>query len=424
MHGAAELAVACALLVASGCSSAPQPAIVVTPSSSRGDDPVAIKVTGLPKNAATQIAVTSTDGDGDQWSSQASFTADTSGVVDLSTAASSQGSYLGVSGMGLITSMHTQDASTRPDLAYHAPTRGPSTFRVEAQAAGVHQTATFTRTFLPDPVSSRTLTLARDHVSGTYFSPATPTVRGPAVLLLGGSEGGNSQALLAQTLAARGIPALAVAYFAAPGLPKHLAGIPLEYFRGALTWLEHQPGVEQRRLWVSGGSYGSEAALLLGSRYPDLIHGVLSLSGGNTVTCSLTPGTTTASCDRSPFTSGGKPVPFTRQFDDVSPTDNPAAVIPVEKIRGPVVAVCGGADLEWNACQLSQAVLDRRKSHGVGQHDLLLGYPDAGHYVDFLVANRPINTPPNDPNNGATPQANPQADAAAWPRVVDHLRNY
>ncbi len=415
---------ACALLVTAGCSAAPPPSIVVTPSASRGDDPVSIKVTGLPKSAATQIGITSTDGKGDQWASQASFTADATGVVDLSTAASSQGSYLGVSAMGLITSMHTADASTRPNLAYHAPTSGPSTFHITVTTADRHQTATFTRSFIPNPVTSTTLTLAEDHVSGTYFSPATPAAKQPAILLLGGSEGGNSQVLLAQTFAARGIPALAVAYFAAPGLPKHLADIPLEYFQGALTWLQHQRGVDQHRLWVSGGSYGSEAALLLGSRYPHLIHGVLSLSGGNTVTCSLTPGTTTASCTQPPFTSSGKPIPFTRQFNNASPTDNPSAIIPVEKIQGPVVAVCGGADLEWNACQLSQAVLDRRKTHGVGQHDLLLNYPDAGHYVDFLIADRPINTPPNDPNNGATTQSNPQADAAAWPKVLNQLHNY
>lgn len=415
------VAALCALAAVGGCSPSKQASIVVTPSASRGDDPVAIKITGLPKDAATDIGITSTDAAGKAWASQASFTADADGVVDVGTAASTSGSYLGVSPMGLITAMNTADAAGEPNLVYRAPASGSSTFRITVQADGVHRTATFDRTFLPDPVTVSTLTLARDHVSGTYFAPAQPTSTRPALLLLGGSEGGNSQVVAAQAYAARGIPALAVAYFAAPGLPEHLSDIPLEYFVTALTWLRRQPRVDQAHVWVSGGSYGSEAALLLGAQHPDLVHGVLSLSGGNTVTCSIVPGTTTSTCHQPPFTSGGKPVPFTRQFNNPSPTDVPAAIIPVEKIKGPVLALCGGADLEWDACQLSRAALDRREQHGTGRDDLLLSYPDAGHYVDFLIANRPINTAPDNPNNGSTPQSNLQADADAWPKILARL---
>jgi hypothetical protein len=37
----------------------------------------------------------------------------------------------------------------------------------------------------------------------------------------------------------------------------------------------------------------------------------------------------------------GRPVPYTNQFDQPHPTDNPAAVIPVGKIHGPVFLDCG-----------------------------------------------------------------------------------
>lgn len=398
--------------------------MVVTPPASRGDDPVAIKVTGLPKAAATEVGITSTDAAGETWSAQASFTADAHGVVDVSTATSTGGSYLGASATGLITAMRTADAASRPNLVYRAPVSGPSTFRITAHAHGVDQTATFTRTFFPDPVTVQTLTLARDQVSGVYVAPARPTAKQPAVLLLGGSNGGIASVPLAQAFAARGVPALAVAYFAAPGLPKHLANVPLEYFVGALNWLRRQPGVDPDRLWVAGGSYGSEAALLVGAQHPDLVHGVLSLSGGSTVTCSVSPGVRIDACTQPPFTRDGKPVPFTRQFNNPMPTDNPAAIIPVEKINGPVLAVCGGADVEWDACRLSQAVLDRRRQHGTGQDDMLLSYPDAGHYVNFLIANRPIDTAADDKDNGSTPQSNPDADADAWPKILARLQTY
>ena len=273
LRGVVVIAALCALAAVAGCSPSKEATIVVTPAASRGDEPVAIKVTGLPKDAAVDIGITSTDAAGRAWASQATFTTDADGAVDVSTAASTSGSYLGVSPMGLITAMHTADAASQPNLAYRAPASGSSTFQITAQADGMHQTATFTRTFIPDRVTVTTLTMARDHVSGTYIAPTNPTSTRPAVLLLGGSEGGNSQVVAAQAYAARGIPALAVAYFAAPGLPEHLSDIPLEYFVTALTWLRRQPGVDQAHVWVSGGSYGSEAALLLGARHPDLVHG-------------------------------------------------------------------------------------------------------------------------------------------------------
>ena len=69
---------------------------------SAGDEPQAFRVTGLPPSSAAELDVTSTDAAGRAWSSQATFTADDHGTVDLATAASSGGTYLGVSAMGLI----------------------------------------------------------------------------------------------------------------------------------------------------------------------------------------------------------------------------------------------------------------------------------------------------------------------------------
>jgi dienelactone hydrolase len=416
-RGAVAL-VACVLSLAGGCTWSPRAALTVTPAAGRGDEPTAITVSGLPTGATTQVDVTSTDAAGEHWSSHATYAAGADGTLDTATASSTGGSYLGVSPTGSITSMRTDDAAARPNLTYRAPTTGPSTFSVAVHADGVDVTSTFTRTFVPDPLVVHQLSLQRDHVYGTYVAPATPSGTQPAVLLLGGSDGGVASLPLAQAFAARGIPALAIAYFGAPGLPKQLADVPLEYFGTAVRWLDRQPGVDPQRVWLAGGSYGSEAALLVGARYPDLVHGVLSLSGGSTVTCSVSPGTSIDACDRSPFTSGGRPVAFTRQFDNPQPTDEEAAIIPVERIRGPVVAVCGGADNEWDACRLSQAALDRRKEHGTGAGDLLLAYPDAGHFVNFLLAWRPVNTPDGSKDAGATSQSDPDADADAWPKVL------
>ena len=185
----------------------------MAPQDSRADDPVAITVTGLPQQATTQIGVSSTDAAGEQWSSRATFTADMNGAVDSRTAPSSGGSYLGISPTGLITSMRTADAVSTPDLTYRAPTSGPSTFQVSVHADGVDHAATFTRTFVPHPLATSTLTLQRDHVYGTYVAPTATSTKQPAVLLLGGSNGGVASLPLAQAFAARGVPTLAIAYF-------------------------------------------------------------------------------------------------------------------------------------------------------------------------------------------------------------------
>ena len=58
----------------------------------------------------------------------------------------------------------------------------------------------------------------------------------PAVVVLGGSNGGFFEPV-AQAFAREGYVALALAYFDAPGLPKNLEDIPLEYFLNAIRCL-------------------------------------------------------------------------------------------------------------------------------------------------------------------------------------------
>src|SRR5207248_2889233 len=56
---------------------------------------------------------------------------------------------------------------------------------------------------------------------GEMFSPRDTSARRPAVVAFGGSEGGIGIARVAARLAGTGTPALALAYFKEPGLPKN-----------------------------------------------------------------------------------------------------------------------------------------------------------------------------------------------------------
>nr|MDQ6884719.1 dienelactone hydrolase family protein [Candidatus Dormibacteraeota bacterium] len=248
---------------------------------------------------------------------------------------------------------------------------------------------------------------------GVYEAPADTSTRRPALLIFGGSEGGLSGRLTAALLASHGYPALAIAYFGAPGLPQMLSSIPLEYFARALTWLRAQPGVDPGRVFTYGVSRGGEAALLLGTLYPDLVHGVIALVPSDVALCSY-PG-----CAGPTWTLGGKPLPYTHQFNAPHPTDDADAEIAVEKIDGPIFIDCGGADRVWRSCDYADAIITRLVKHHVEHQHVLLSYPDGGHGVGSLVPYLPGTEPAR--TEGITMQANPSAREQAWPRLLHFL---
>ena len=69
----------------------------------------------------------------------------------------------------------------------------------------------------------------------------------------------------------------------APGLPRELVRVPLEYFARAVRVLRRQPGVDPACVVVMGDARGGEAALLLASTFPRLIHGGIGLVPSSSV---------------------------------------------------------------------------------------------------------------------------------------------
>jgi dienelactone hydrolase len=124
-----------------------------------------------------------------------------------------------------------------------------------------------------DEATTEEVSLEDAGVVGTLALPADDG-RHPAVLVLGGSDGARFSAV-AKSLANEGYVALALSYFKAAGLPDDLANIPLEYFETALHWLGDRPEVDADQVFMWGASRGGEAALLVSSTYPDLVHAVV-----------------------------------------------------------------------------------------------------------------------------------------------------
>lgn len=163
--------------------------------------------------------------------------------------------------------------------------------------------------------------------------------------------------LLPSVIAGYGYPVLALAYFNAPGLPDTLANVRLEYFRDALQWMAAQPDVDGKHLIIDGASRGGEAALLIGTTFPNLVGGVIAAVPSSNVVCGY------PLCSEPAWTLGGKPVPFTRESGVIPPNDDPRAEIAVERIRGPVLLSCGELDQIWPSCTYAKAVVSRRSMH-------------------------------------------------------------
>lgn len=411
---AAALVLAGLLSACTGSGSPPARAVRVTvrPGSSVEDQAVHIAVTGLSSGEPVTVQVSSTDARGVRWRSSATYRANATGVVDLDKAPATSGSYRGVSGMGVIWSMRPEGPD--PAGAYFWADQVPMAFKVTVTTQGRRVASSgFERRFSPIPLTQSAQSLRAEGFIGDFWHPTNTVTRRPAILVLGGSEGGLPGVLLPSLLASNGYPALGVAYFAEPGLPQALSRIPLEYFAKALRWLARQPGVNPSRLAVLGVSRGSEAAQLLGAYYPHLVHAVIASVPSNVALCSY-PG-----CTGPAWTLRGKAVPYTSEFDQTSPTDNPAAVIPDERIQGPVFLACGEADETWISCPFARAILHLLNAHHDRWTHVLYAYPGAGHPVGELI--------PYEPDSAAVAALDPtyatdqKARVLLWPHVLSFL---
>jgi hypothetical protein len=264
------------------------------------------------------------------------------------------------------------------------------------------------------------------------FIPARQSA--PGIIVLGGSDGGfpdNEAALLATN----GYFALSLAYFGADSLPSELAEIPLEYFARAIEWLRVQPGVWSDQVALFGTSKGSEAALLVASQITEIRAVVANAPSSVAWSCicgeAALPSWTLRGNPVVSVPPGADPSYVRAEGEPLRPTVNylyrlsqaPAgAVIPVERIPGPVLLVAGGDDQLWPSLPMARAIMERRASLGGHPDDQLLTYPNAGHLIGkaFVPAGS-TRVAGGRLESGGTPADNARAQADSWPRVLAFL---
>jgi dienelactone hydrolase len=371
------------------------------------------------------------------WRSAATFRADLGGAVDPAAQAPDRGSYAGIEPMGLFWSM-TPTSPVGPPL----PVRGtePLRVRVAAEVDGrvMGEAGTERRLLAPGVVRE----VVRAHgLAGLLFRPSGAG-RHPAVVTLAGSGGGLSYAeQWAALLAARGYAALALAYFRYDGLPPVLHKAPLEYFETALGWLAARSDVRADRLAVMGGSRGGELALLLGATFPRIsavvgyvpsgvLHASTGLLGepawslrGQALPYLFPPG----AAERRAAAEALQPVALTPWFlanlDDREAVER--AMIPVERIRGPVLLLSAEDDQMWPSPALAELAVERLARQRHPYPVVHRCYPGAGHNI--MLPNVPSRPNVQHPvlgkrfAFGGTVVGNGRAAGAAWREVLAFL---
>ena len=424
--------------------------LTVDPARALLDAPVRIRVTECGANARVRLRLRAETFSAE---STAEYDADDSGAVDLATAAPVAGDYHGCDPMGLFWSARFDTGAGVLPMMEALARLEPVVYTLHVEAGGVAVGVnTFVRGCLDRDVTR--VAVREGRLRGAFFSRQADTQR-PAVVVCGGSDGGNTFEYVAALLAARGFAALALAYFAYNDLPSDLMEIPLEYFAEAIAWLRARPEVGGSRVGVLGMSRGGELALLLGTTLPEIaaVAALMPsmLTGGGV-------GRNPASMARAAWTLGGKPFAFIpprfdpeamKAFGEAISSGTPIAMtpgferliatagaafdeatIPVERTSGPILLMSGGDDQVWPSTMFAELAVERLRTHGFAYPYEHLSYPGAGHFAclpPYVPTSVTWSRHPQVPmalEMGGTPTANARASADAWPRVIDFLRRH
>ncbi|HYW77751.1 MAG TPA: acyl-CoA thioesterase/bile acid-CoA:amino acid N-acyltransferase family protein [Gammaproteobacteria bacterium] len=421
--------------------------LAASPASTLKDQPADIRVKGLEPGEPITLRARM-QGANHAWAAHATFVAGADGTVDTTHEAPRYGSYSGVHAMGLVWSMLPVGVSD-PRSTLWIPAH--SNYRIDLEAVAKNRILakqTLVRqAYLPNTVTPSTVDA--EGLVGELYTPATPGPH-PAVLLLGGSEGGlQPQVAEAALLASHGYVALGLAYFQGMNpnprlrnLPKQLVDIPLEYFYKAATWLRRQPGVDAKHIAVIGWSKGAEAALAAAAYQPHDFQAVIGFMPSSVVWAGLQYG---PAPPRSSWTLDGKPLPYANPVVDPSTfgrgkplafvsayatglKDKAAAAkaaIPVERILGPVLLISATDDQVWPSSVMARQVMQRLKAHHHAYADTSLCYAGAGHVI--LPPYRPVNADAFALPGGGSfvfggrPIPYAYADRNAWSRILAFL---
>ena len=384
----------------------------------------------------------------------ATYVAADNGTVNVATHAPAEGDYDGIDAAGLFWSARFDEGADAATMVAALSSLAPVVYTATVSIDGVEAaTLDFTRALCaPDVVR----TAVRDgRLRGTLFTPKD-AANLPAVVVLGGSDGGDLYTFVAALLASHGFVALSLAYFGFDDLPTSLIEIPVEYFAESVGWLRARPEVGGADVGVLGFSRGAEAALITGVTCPD-VRAVVALVPG-TLTGGGVSGSDFTAMAKPAWTQHGTPLPLLpppwdpvsmKEAQDAFSTGKPLAATPgilralesasarvdevairVEQTRGAILLMSGEDDQLWPSTRFAEIAEQRLRAAKFPHSFEHRRYSNAGHFA-CLPPNLPAGTAtarhplvPMVFAFGGTPSGNAAASADLWPRIVSFFQQH
>ncbi|HVN55954.1 MAG TPA: acyl-CoA thioester hydrolase/BAAT C-terminal domain-containing protein [Anaerolineaceae bacterium] len=375
------------------------------------------------------------------FASEAWFSADGDGRVDLSRQKPDCGSYDFVDSMGLIESVMSQDPKAMEKISQKI-TLDESLFIDVTAECGTERASLRLERFLkaPEVRSQRIM----DEFVGEFFYSDDP--QNKTIVWLGGSGSNLAiNALVCAPLASHGFNVLSVPFFGEKGLPAQLSRVPLEYFEKVFAWLKKNPLTAGKEIQVLGMSRGAEAALILASRHPEIKRAVLWAPHAycfNGI----------AYKNESSWTYGGKDLPYIRlknrwvfgsmlscmvknepfRFTSVylkglaAAKNKEAARIKVEEAQADLLLIAGKDCGMWNTYDGCLEIMDILLKCSYPHAYDLIAYEDAGEpylvpYVIPVGINSVRLAPRLSLTTGGTLQGNARARVDAWRKAIEFL---
>lgn len=251
-------------------------------------------------------------------------------------------------------------------------------------------------------MENTTFRMKTDGFHGELFCPAQDHYPGKALICFGGSDGKfELSRMLAAVFQEHGMTALALAYVMEEGLPVQFYRVPIDPLERAAERL-HEMGYEKVGLW--GISKGAELALAAGSLLPDLINAVIAVAPMNTVCQGFVKEKNIQFMPGSAWSFHGEEFPYSRfrqekfplgqvlwkslkarevtMFDLYSPlveAPNPAAVIRVEAITGPILLISSKMDTMWPSELAAKRIMERLREKQFAYPYRHLSYDSGSH---------------------------------------------
>ena len=373
----------------------PSPAAVhldVSPEDALADTPISVRITGLKPSQEIGVRAWTRDARGRRWETSGVWKADAQGMVDLSREAPGRAPFSRADPSALLTEMRPIPYEAHP-LFMSLTDQGSKPYTVHLTAEGQGQILAEATLVRRHVASGVTCTSVREEGLVGVFCLPPGDGPFPAVLVLGGSEGGIPRTWPAWW-ASHGVAALGLAYFGVESLPPKLVLIPLEYFLHAVDWLRSRPEVNADRAFVWGASRGSEAALLTAAYHPD-VAGVIAVASSGMVWAGLD----FSRGPRSAWTYQGRPLPFLTpalsldmmrmmvgipvalrdEFERGMANPPEEVFIPVERVHGPVLLVAGTDDQLWPSAVFVEQIVQRLEEHDFSYPVRAVVVEGAGH---------------------------------------------